>query len=209
MLSEKCEQKRQPAAEKRRNHRERHHAEERADILERRAPAAHGVDDCCGAPFSAVEINSGEKNPMPHRPIIPETPRNRPTMRVAAASADHETARPAIRVLVALPAAASAFALATASGSFRHEMIGTTRSARQDADEEQHPPARIAAKEIVEPGGICRLNSDPMMLPSAESACSDAERDSRETAPGTLRRRASSPRRTCRRCRGRRGTDRS
>ena len=34
----------------------------------------------CDSPLSAVEISSGEKNPMPHRPIIPDTPRSSPMM---------------------------------------------------------------------------------------------------------------------------------
>src|SRR6185437_6154230 len=33
----------------------------------------------CGEPFSAVEINSGEKNPMPHNPAIPANPKQTPT----------------------------------------------------------------------------------------------------------------------------------
>jgi hypothetical protein len=31
-----------------------------------------------GAPSNALEISSGEKKPMPHRPTIPDTPRSKP-----------------------------------------------------------------------------------------------------------------------------------
>ena len=68
----------------------------------------------------------------------------------------------------------------------QHENDGNDQKRRDDADKEEDPPARIVADETRgRPGGICRLNSEPMMLPSADSAWSDPSAIALKSA-GTL-----------------------
>ena len=123
---------------------------------------------------------------MPHSPIIPETPRNRPTMVFLRqrGSRNSSTGDPMLP-FGSTPAAAAALAFSHESGSFSANMIGTTISdgrmpTKNSTRQPEKPPTKFCA-----PGGIARLTSDPMMLPRAESAWSDPSATARNW-PGTL-----------------------
>ena len=105
----------------------------------------------CGAPLSAVEINSGEKKPMPHSPIIPETPRNRPTIVFLRhrGSRKSSTGDPMFP-FGSTPAAAAALAFSHESGSFNAKMIGTTISdgrmpTKNSTRQPEKPPTKFCA----------------------------------------------------------------
>jgi len=146
-----------------------------------------------------VEITRREET-IPHNPIIPER-RGRDPRWYCAATADREKSSagdPMFFCVRPMPAFASALASATPRVP-EDEHDRTISSGWKDADEKQHAPAAKFAKYPCAPGGICRLMSEPMMFPSAESAWA-IPAPWPGTAPARSRPRASSRRQNMPRC---------
>src|SRR5512133_3840864 len=79
--------------------------------------------------LKAVVINSGEKKAMPHKPTMPATPRQTPTIRFLRQRGSLKRSPIEPTALAPLLAAASALARFQGSGSRRIRIMGTAKRA--------------------------------------------------------------------------------
>jgi hypothetical protein len=138
-----------------------------------------------GESLSAVEINSGEKKPMPHKPIIPETPSIKPTMLFRRQRGLVNSSLTEPTCLLAAPLRAAARACFHGSGSRRRKRIGTDNNDGRIPTKNSTRQPESSPQKFSAPGWIFRLISEPIMLPQADNACNDPRATAR-IRPGTL-----------------------